>query len=70
MKDLPWVHWGGWVHLDFVNFSFKAIFVFFPPELHYTAVATAFVVPKLPPESWEAGLPGTLGSPPAPEGDD
>ena len=29
MKELPWVHWGGWVHLDFVNFSFKAIGVFF-----------------------------------------
>ena len=36
------------------------------PGQHFSAVAPASVEPKLPPECWEAGQPGTLGSPPVP----
>lgn len=54
----------------FCEFQFQSNWCLFLPELHYTAVAPAFAEPELPPESWEAMLPGTLGSPPAPERDD
>ena len=48
-----------------VNLCYETIFVI-SPGLHFSAVAPASVEPKLPPECWEAGQPGTLGSPPAP----